>query len=829
MPEGESRLRQQIIIDGSAVEAGDDWTILRAAQEAGIYIPSLCAHPDLPPQKGTPPAEAVYRASRRIAHAPEAEGLDGCGLCVVTLEEEGEVPACATVARDGMRVTTDGRDLERLRRQRLSVILSRHPHACLTCTQREGCTREPCSMNVTVEERCCPLLGRCELQAVAGYVGIDPSTPRYVPSGDERITDEPLFDRDPALCIACGRCVRACDERKVEALGWVRDAEGVRRVGPLAPTPIGAGCRLCGSCVEVCPTGALMDRGIKPAERTEALVPCRSACPAGTDVPRYVRLAAEGRFTDAAAVVAERAPLVEVLGQICFHPCESACRRNEVNAAPISICRIKREAGRASAAGWTERLPAPSPSTKRKIAVVGAGPAGLAAAHLLQLLGHDVVLFEARDTLGGMLSHGIPPFRLERDVVSRETAALVNGIEVRTGTPVGGNGLSVQGLRSEHDAVVVATGACLNRRLEVSGETTTGVRPGLEFLHDLASGSLDASLFSGQTVMVVGGGNVAMDCARSALRMGAAAVDVVCLEQREEMPAYEEEVFRSLEEGARLHHGWGIRALAGNGALVRVELKRCTRVFDESGRFDPRYDEAQTQELPADAAIVAIGQQADRSILPGSLEGVFLAGDLATGPRSVVEAIASGRETALAADRYLGGTGELALCMDSTPAPSALGRAEGFTDLPRLEPERPAPDRHAGLFAVEPGLGPERARREADRCLRCDLRLGYRSPPRPPAREARFPLDEPGLQRVAEEEGVVRFYDSQGEVLEIVGGPDMRALVAERRGAGRAASFDFEPCPMYTQRQNELLSQYMEAHGRMPPGVREEDELDDLF
>jgi hypothetical protein len=166
--------------------------------------------------------------------------------------------------------------------------------------------------------------------------------------------------------------------------------------------------------------------------------------------------------------------------------------------------------------------------------------------------------------------------------------------------------------------------------------------------------------------------------------------------------------------------------------------------------------------------------------------------------------------------------------MDLTAAPLELGRVEGFADLPRLEPEPPASERR-DLHTVDPGLGPELARREADRCLRCDLRLGYRMPPRPPARETRLPLDESGLERVAQREGVARFYNAGGELLEIIGGPDMRALVAERIGAARAAAFDFEACPMYTQRQNELLSHYMEAHGRMPPGVREEDDLNDLF
>ncbi|MFQ5601035.1 MAG: FAD-dependent oxidoreductase [Candidatus Krumholzibacteriia bacterium] len=819
----------QIRIDGNVIEAEQGWSVLRAAHEAAIYIPSLCAHPDLPPQEETPAAEAVYHGSLQIRHDPEAEGPSGCGLCVVEADGQGKIAACATRVRAGMRVTSVGAQLERLRRQRLSRILAHHPHACLTCTQREGCTREPCSMNVPVEERCCELLGRCELQAVAEYVGIDPSTPRYVPGPTRRITSEPLFDRNPALCIACGRCVRACNDREVHALGWARDSDSRRWVGPLARTPVEAGCRLCGSCVEVCPTGALMDRGVRHAEREEALVPCRSTCPARTDVPRYVRLVAAGCFSDAAAVVAERAPLVEVLGQICFHPCEKVCRRHEVNGAPISICRIKRAAGERSATDWTERLPPARPDTHRSVAVVGGGPAGLVAAHTLHQLGHRVTLLDERETLGGMLAHAIPPFRLSREVVARETAALVRGVHVRTGVRAGSNGLSLQGLRENHDALVIATGAHESARLRVPGEDLPGVRAGLDFLADVAHGNLPPSTYTGRNVLVVGGGNVAVDCARAALRLGAVTVDVVCLEQQDEMPAYAEEMARATEEGIRFHHGWGIRAFSGNGAVSRVELKRCTRVFDEQGRFDPRYDETQTQEMDADDVILAVGQRPDRSTIPDSMEGVFLAGDVATGPGSVVEAIASGREAALAADRFLGGPGELTLQLGSTAAPIALGRIEGFASLPRLEPEPLRREQSLDLEALPPGLSAELACREANRCLRCDLRLGYRTPAPPPSRQARLSLDAAGLAQVPESDGVVRFYGAAGELLEIVGGADMRHEVRERLGAERAASFDFEPCPMYTQRQNELLSQYMEAHGRMPPGVSEDDDLDGLF
>ena len=823
-------MRIEVHIDGNAVAAAPGWSVLRAAQEAGVYVPSLCAHPDLPAQRTVEPVEAIHHGRRLIAHDPGAEGPPGCGLCVVREEREGDVPACATEVRPGMVVHTAGAELTALRRERLARILAEHPHACLTCAQAQGCTREPCSMDVPVAERCCSLFGRCELQAVADHIGIAAETPRYVPAGEPRITGEPLFEREPELCIACGRCVRACDQREVHALGWVRETGGRRRVGPRAPTPIEAGCRLCGSCVEVCPTGALMDRGVKPAERADALVPCRAACPAATDVPRYVRLAAAGRLIEAAAVVAERAPLVEVLGHVCFHPCEIACRRNDVNGAPISICRIKREAGAASAMAWTERLPAPRKGAPaRSVAVVGGGPAGLTAAHALRLLGHRVTLFEAGRELGGMLVHGIPAFRLPRAVVARETAALARGIEVCTEARVGGgNGLSLAGLRASHDAVVVATGAGGNRRLGLPGEELPGVRSGLDFLRRLAAGELEASDFAGRAVAVVGGGNVAMDCARAALRLGAEPIDVVCLEQPDEMLAFPDEVARAKEEGVRFRHGWGVRAVQGGGALNGLELKRCTRVLDGAGRFDPLYDEGELSSLPAAIAIVAIGQELDRSILPQSLDGVFPAGDLASGPRSVVEAIASGRAAALAVDRFLDGSGELELELGPRDVPAALGRVEGFATLARLEPPRGAV-RAPALDEVAPGLGAERAAREADRCLRCDLRLGYRSPPAPPARVARLALCAESLERVPAADGVVRFYDAGGELLAIAGAADMRAELAAQLGAERAATFDFEPCAMYTQRQNELLGRYMEQHGHAPPGVSDEDDLDDLF
>jgi hypothetical protein len=295
------------------------------------------------------------------------------------------------------------------------------------------------------------------------------------------------------------------------------------------------------------------------------------------------------------------------------------------------------------------------------------------------------------------------------------------------------------------------------------------------------------------------------------------------------MPAYAPEIRQAASEGVQFHHGWGIRAFSGNGTLAGVDVKRCTRVFDGAGRFAPEYDEGETRTLEADAAIVAIGQQIDRSLMREPLANVFAAGDYATGPRSVVEAIASGRQAALGADRHAGGRGEWNIALGPDAARPTLGRDDGFAAWPRLEPAHDHAHGTADPWMLAPGLGAVDARREAARCLRCDLRLTYRAPVRPPARRARLVFDPSIVAEVPECEGVLRFYDEAGEILAIVGGPNVREELASRLADGRAATFDIEACVMYTQRQNELLSLFIEAHGRMPAGVSAEESLDDLF
>ena len=220
---------------------------------------------------------------------------------------EGLPTACDTQAKEGMVVHTNTPAVQELRQRNLSAILATHPHVCLTCAQRVGCAREPCSMQIDYDLRCCPRLGNCELQRVADYIGVGLETPRYTFADLPVVKDDPLYERNYNLCIGCLRCVRVCkDVRGVEALSFVFDESGRAIVGTVAPTLRESGCKFCTACVEVCPTGALSDRDLMwrtQAEREAVLIPCKHACPAGIDIPRYVRLTAEGRYSEAAAVI----------------------------------------------------------------------------------------------------------------------------------------------------------------------------------------------------------------------------------------------------------------------------------------------------------------------------------------------------------------------------------------------------------------------------------------------------------------------------------------------------------------------------------------------
>lgn len=822
----------QVTINGVACQAEDGALIINAAAAHDIYIPTLCHHPDLQPFADVPLADKVFRGQTPYANQPcsadDLHQLEGCGLCLVQVQGLPEpVRACQTPVASDMVIHTESETLKKSRRANLMRILAHHPHACLTCAQREGCSLEDCSSNVPKEERCCPKFHDCELRRVAEYVGVKEETPRYRPAGLPVLTDEPLFSRDFNLCIDCARCVRACNQvRGVEALGIVHH-NGALIVGSVAPSLIDSGCKFCGACVEVCPTGCLTDSVAQAGPREDWLVPCVHACPAGVDVPEYIRRIAASDFEGAAAVVWEKLPLANVLGHICFHLCEPECRRGRLDD-PIAICALKRFALEADNAALLKRAHQ-APDSGKKVAVVGAGPAGLSAASFLRFKGHGVTVFEATDSPGGMPALSIPEYRLPQAVLDKDLTAIRQlGVQIETQHPLATPEDMLALLGQGFDALLVAVGLPKSKKIEIEGSHLVGVFWGLEFLREVKQG---ARMDPGRRVVVVGGGNVAIDVAMTALRLSSGTARLFCLESREQMPAYDHEVAKAEAEGIEINPAWGPAAILGEQGKVRaVEFRRCLSVFDKHNDFSPTFDEQERMTVDADAVILAIGQ-APSGTIPTKRDGVFLAGDVSSqvaGGGSAVQAVASGRAAAEQIDRYLGGDGCLSVRLAERATPSAwIGPQEGFVPRKRVPLPCAAPDQRCTDFRqIEITYATEAAVSEARRCLQCDLRLMMARPERPPEKWQEF--RESNVERVPAVEGVFILADAERKPTLIKGAEDVHAGLMEKLESGASASFFlWEEDRMYTKKESELIQQHLKRYGQLPGGG--DDELDDLF
>ncbi|HSM87356.1 MAG TPA: FAD-dependent oxidoreductase [Candidatus Limnocylindrales bacterium] len=503
--------------------------------------------------------------------------------------------------------------------------------------------------------------------------------------------------------------------------------------------------------------------------------PCMMACPAHTNAGRYVALIAEGRFEEAYRFARDPNPLASICGRVCAHPCETACRRGEIDN-PIQIRALKRF--------LTERYGPESRNFKRiqaekqprlpfKVAVVGAGPVGLSAAHDLALMGYSVTIFEAAAVPGGMLYLGIPEYRLPRDVVEAQVREILETGDVTLKlNQRAGKDFSIEDLRSQgFDAVLIAVGAHRSRDLSIPGVNLDGVHKGIDFLLNV---NLGYQFTIGKKVVVIGGGNVAMDVARSAarevvrrhemqteewaknltavashemvdislsaLRMGASEVHIVCIERRDEMPAALEEVEEAETEGIIIHAGFGPNRVIGeNGRVTGLETLRTSRVFDESGRFSPQFAPGSESLVACDTVILAIGQapnldflgsstgiaitprgliQVDRTNLMTSVPGIFAGGDCVFGPRLIIDSVADGKRAAVGIDEFLRGRKHA----DPEIEVEVLDRHQmiaNYIDIARHSVPMLPLERRAGFTEVEIGFNEQTAMEEAQRCLRC--------------------------------------------------------------------------------------------------------------
>jgi formate dehydrogenase (NADP+) beta subunit len=515
----------------------------------------------------------------------------------------------------------------------------------------------------------------------------------------------------------------------------------------------------------------------------ESNFPCMQACPVHTQAGRYVTLIAQGRYEEAYRYARQPNPFASICGRVCGHPCETACRRGSLDT-PISIRALKRFV--TERYGPESRNPIdvfagkPRITRAEKVAIIGSGPAGLSAAHDLALLGYPVTVFEASSVPGGMLHLGIPEYRLPRNVIQAQVREILDlGPELRLNARLG-NDFSLSDLREQgFRAVLLALGLHRSRDLAIPGHDLDGVLKGIDFLLNV---NLGFRFSIGKRVVVIGGGNVAIDVARSALReqekltveklsnvllpdhltaseqevamkelmdvsraalrIGAREVHLVCLESREEMPAYEDEIEEGMEEGVKIHPSLGPKRFVGeNGKLSGLETIRCTSVFDSQRRFNPVFKDGTESVITCDTAILAIGQASDLSFLKpedgvettrqGTIKidpetlmstapGVFAAGDIAFGPRLIISAVADGKKAAEEIDRYLRG-GEW------VPRPKYVQitvldhhqMAGEFDEYSRLQVPVIPIDRRTGIAEVEAGYTEDQARREASRCLQC--------------------------------------------------------------------------------------------------------------
>ncbi|MGE4551873.1 MAG: FAD-dependent oxidoreductase [Desulfovibrionaceae bacterium] len=553
----------------------------------------------------------------------------------------------------------------------------------------------------------------------------------------------------PEGCLGYGSCIRACP---FDAM--TMGPNGTPVVDPRL-------CRACGKCVEACPRGVMHVQGrdswlIHLNETTDCLAPCRQRCPGSINIPKYIECVRQGDYAGAVLTIKERNPLLLVCGRVCPRPCESVCRRGHVDT-PVGINMLKR-----FVADWEmrqpHRLPIPcAPDTGNRVAIIGGGPAGLSCAYFLRRLGHSPVIFESMPKLGGQLRYGIPEYRLPKAVLDWEIQGILDlGVEVKTGVRFGSD-ITLEKLGGMNfDAVFLGIGAWANSTLRIPNEDAPGVMSGTELLTKVG---LQVPPGIGKRVVVIGGGNTAIDCSRTSVRLGS-EVTMMYRRTREQMPAHEEEIHGAEEEGVKfLYLSAPTRVITdASGTAVALEyISMQLGEPDASGRRRPVPIEGSEQVIECDTIVAAIGQKpeldclyegetscplaatkwrtlaADPDTLQTAIPNVFTGGDMFTGPNLVISAIGGGRKAARSIHKFLmDGRVETPPNLQHELIPYTL-----FKTVEGVEPKTRSglpivcsvEDRTCSFREVEGALGEDEARYEATRCLRCGLTCYDRDSP----------------------------------------------------------------------------------------------------
>lgn len=541
-------------------------------------------------------------------------------------------------------------------------------------------------------------------------------------------------------CVACGKCVEACPAGAVKLGQKLCDKEGCEITYPRMPLPGDQ------------PWGEHMwTHNYRDVNRINCYdtgtAPCKTACPAHIGIQGYLQLAKEGRYEDALALIKKDNPLPAVCGHVCNRRCEDACTRGTIDEA-VAIDEVKHFIAERDLNAETRFIPKKTiPSLKggfeEKIAIIGAGPAGLSCAYFLALTGYKPTIFEKNAEPGGMLRYGIPSYKLEKDLLAAEIDVIRQlGVEIRCGVEVGKD-VTIEDLREQgYKGFYAAIGCQRGRKPGISGENAEGAYAAVDFLRE--AGAKESFALEGD-VVVVGGGNVAIDAARISSRCTDAKISMFCLEAREKMPASNEEIEEALEEGIELNCGWGPKeVLEEDGHVSGVVFKKCTRVFDAQGRFSPEYDENDTVTIPCRHVIFSVGQAIDWGHMLDNLHvelrpnggalankltyqtsepDIFVGGDVYTGPKFAIDAIAAGREGAISLHRYVHEHCTLTIGRnrrDFIELDKENIKVETYDSSSRQIPPKADVKEQAKTFRdLSQSLTEEQVKKETSRCLSC--------------------------------------------------------------------------------------------------------------